>query len=232
MLYIWSEHPRSRGDNYLFLTRSLDDTLKGLEYPEVADPVGFVQAQKAFRRAMWVKDLDSLAEREKAKRKLQGVLNRLVVQPARDTVGLGVLQAGTAYARVAEPGACAFCLMLAARGEVYSDSTVFGDTGRYHDNCRCLAIEVKNKSQLPRLNRDLADLWEETRQGHGGTLEFKDWRHTITAMREQYGGDTDWPKLKYARIPTYRYGGKSVVFEGEEITPFEENAGACATWVA
>ncbi|PFG28319.1 hypothetical protein [Corynebacterium renale] len=99
--------------DYLFLERSLDDTLRELEYPEVADPVGFEKARASFRYAMRVDDVGSVAERERAKTQLQAITNRLVVVPGRRTVELGVAQAGTRYARVPEPGACAWCLMVA-----------------------------------------------------------------------------------------------------------------------
>lgn len=67
---------------------------------------------------------------------------------ARDAV-LDAAQAPTgpviAWARIAEPGACKFCRMLATRGAVYtSEQTATVTTGakRYHHNCRCHAEPV------------------------------------------------------------------------------------------
>lgn len=47
----------------------------------------------------------------------------------------------TGWARIAEPGACAFCRMLATRGAVYTEQTVLRTFGglKYHSNCRCSA---------------------------------------------------------------------------------------------
>ena len=51
-----------------------------------------------------------------------------------------------AYARVPEPGACKFCLMLASRGFVYSKSTA-GQTKKFHGKCRCNAVPVWDETR-------------------------------------------------------------------------------------
>lgn len=146
--------------DYLFLERSLDDELRKLPYPELADPVGFEDASRSFYWAMnTVKEEQSAEALALATRKLAGVLNRLVLQPGRETVGGATLKAGTRFARVTEPGACAFCLMLAGRGAVYLEDT-HGVGQKWHDNCRCLAIEAKSNRDLPQLNRDVEREWQ------------------------------------------------------------------------
>ena len=150
---------------YLFLSRSLADHLAGLEYPEVADPVGFEQAKGSFEWAMNTsRDATGEFDKQLALRKLAGITNRLVAQPARQTVMQAVEKAGTAYARIPEPGACSFCLMLASRGAVYSKDTVlFKKTGgKYHDNCRCVGIEVQTPEDLPQINKDLEAIWKKS----------------------------------------------------------------------
>jgi hypothetical protein len=62
--------------------------------------------------------------------------NEYALQPGRDTVMEAAHADKVAYARVPEPGACKFCLMLASRGFVYSKSTV-GDAKKFHGKCRC-----------------------------------------------------------------------------------------------
>ena len=147
--------------DYLFLERSFDDELRKLPYPELSDPVGFDDASRSFYWAMsTVQEEQSAEALALATRKLAGVLNRLVLQPGRETVGGATLKAGTRFARVTEPGACAFCLMLAGRGAVYLDST-HGAGQQWHDNCRCLAIEVKHDRDLPQLNKDMDREWSE-----------------------------------------------------------------------
>lgn len=62
--------------------------------------------------------------------------NEYALQPGRDTVMQSAHKDNAAYARVPEPGACKFCLMLASRGFVYSKSTA-GGTKKFHGKCRC-----------------------------------------------------------------------------------------------
>lgn len=148
--------------DYLFVQRSLDKSLAGLEYPTAAEPASYEQAKGSFRWAtsQWrtYQDETSLAA---AKRRLSGVLNRLVAQPAHETVSEAALAAGTGFARVPEPGACDFCLMLASRGAAYTRESV-GRSKKFHDNCRCLGIEVQNPSDLPQINRELGEIWQAT----------------------------------------------------------------------
>lgn len=225
--------------DYLFQQRSLDESLAGLEYPEVASPVGFEQAKSSFRYAMWLKEYsEDQALREVAKRKLVGVLQRLVADPARRTVEMGVAAAGTGYARFPEPGACDFCLMLASRGAVYSAGTVvggrataerrkhgvgIGDVAKYHDNCRCLGIEVSDGNPLPLINRQLQGAWESAIKGQSD--QFGAWQEYLRGRREQARRGPLWPRLKSVTVPKYRGDGISTVFAGEELPGLEKMPG-------
>jgi len=63
---------------------------------------------------------------------LQGSMQRLVMNSYRDTMMGSAIVAKRKFARVAEPGACPFCLMLASRGAVYlskQQATFVGATG-------------------------------------------------------------------------------------------------------
>lgn len=121
---------------------------------------------------------------------LTGAMQRLVMNAYRDTVIGSAIAAQRRFARVAEPNACSFCLMLASRGAVYlskerasyvgasaftkhySDGSERGyrmKTGRirgsrprdskFHDNCKCHVVEVKDESQLPESSKWLMDAW-------------------------------------------------------------------------
>lgn len=72
--------------------------------------------------------------------------NEYTLQPGRDTVMQAAHKDNAAWARVPEPGACKFCLMLASRGFVYSKSTV-GDARKFHGKCRCNAMPVWNETR-------------------------------------------------------------------------------------
>lgn len=69
------------------------------------------------------------------------IANEYALQPGRDTVMQAAHKDNAAYARVPEPGACDFCIMLGSRGFVYTKATV-GDTNKFHGKCRCQAVPV------------------------------------------------------------------------------------------
>lgn len=73
---------------------------------------------------------------------------------------------GVGYARMPEPGACNWCLLLSSRGAVYTEATVTtvsearmftGTSGRegrrpgedFHDACRCDGVAVRDDDELP-----------------------------------------------------------------------------------
>lgn len=91
--------------------------------------------------------------------RLSASLDRLVRGADRDTVEGNATRDRRAagYRRVARPGACAFCLMLATREGDYSSQEAATSVGggqrgrirgtqpqgsRYHDHCRCFAAPV------------------------------------------------------------------------------------------
>lgn len=177
--------------NYLFIERSLDEDFADLPYPEVASPIDFDQAKTSYR---WATTTESVHVDDAAKalalRKLKGITNRLVGLPGHQTVYRATYEAKTNFARVPEPGACPFCLMLASRGAVYSAETVLTahSIGAFHDNCRCLGIEVRRKNDLPQINQDLEALWAAnsnriTRSKAGSLTE---WSRILSERKRQF----------------------------------------------
>lgn len=128
-------------------------------------------------------DRDDLAA---ARKRLYGSTQRLVLQPARETIWDNTELAKTTFARVPKPGACEWCLMLASRGAVYDEDTVLITTGRstpksgrpaglrFHDNCRCETREVRSEDETPDINRRLEELWAD----HGKS-NFNVWREYL-----------------------------------------------------
>ena len=104
------------------------------------------------------------------------MIDRHVLNGHRQTMMLSAMAAGNGYARKPEPGACSFCMMLASRGAVYASrvhATSVGAPGvvlrgnkrqgdRYHDNCRCVAVEVSEGDGLPPEALELRKVWEKT----------------------------------------------------------------------
>jgi hypothetical protein len=72
--------------------------------------------------------------------------NEYALQPGRETVMQAAHADNAAYARVPEPGACDFCLMLASRGFVYTKATV-GDENKFHGKCRCNPMPVWDETR-------------------------------------------------------------------------------------
>jgi len=105
---------------------------------------------------------------------LSMMTNEYALQPGRDTVMQAAHKDNAAYARVPEPGACDFCIMLASRGFVYSKETV-GDTVKFHGHCRCNAVPV----------------WDETR----ARVEYG---YDPVALYDQYRANQD-AKAKTSR---------------------------------
>lgn len=172
--------------DYLFLSRSYDETLRELEYPEQAEPASYEQAESAFRYATAVPDIKNITRTDIAAvlGKLQSITNRLVAAPGHRTVEMAVARAGSRYARVPEPGACTWCLMLASRGAVYSKETVVKNLDRYHDGCRCVGIEVKeDMSDLPQINKDLEKLWKRNPSEEGFKRTIQDKREELELER-------------------------------------------------
>lgn len=105
-----------------------------------------------------------------------GMVDRHIQNGHSETILLSSLAAGNGYARQPEPGACSFCLMLASRGAVYASeehATRVGAPGvvlrggqkpkdRFHDNCKCRAVEVSDGDGLPPEALKLRKLWIDT----------------------------------------------------------------------
>jgi len=85
------------------------------------------------------------------------------VEGGREVLGQSIHEDKLAlgYARLPKPNACAFCVMLASRGAVYSKDTVLRTTSRakhrgpgvqYHEKCGCSMVPLFDTDQkLPDL---------------------------------------------------------------------------------
>jgi hypothetical protein len=112
--------------------------------------------------------------------KVTGATERLVLDQGRDTIVQAVHAdpAATGWARIPEPGACSFCLMLATRGAVYGAAS---KDFKSHNHCECHA----DPSFVPRKQYALTpeviaarDLYRKTPGGANKQLAF---RHAVEA---------------------------------------------------
>jgi hypothetical protein len=169
----FGEQAAQEAVDYLALDRA---TARGFDAPPII-PDELILPEQVEGALQWA--LRPLAERdlERVESQLSGATQRLVWQASRDTITDNIARAGTRFARVPRPDACAFCLMLGSRGAVYiSEATAELTTGRstarsgrpaglsYHDNCRCLPREVRedNEDQLPDITQRLESVWADS----------------------------------------------------------------------
>lgn len=112
---------------------------------------------------------------EKALGRVIDITDRLIKKQARDTVTLNVERdpARARYARVPTgPSTCAFCMMLAGRGAVYSqESAAHKD---YHGHCDCVPTPVWDDGDLERIKAEnsydpdsLYNVYKEARRATG-----------------------------------------------------------------
>lgn len=133
------------------VTKSVGWALSGLFGPLNTEPVTVDGAVVDPFRARW----------ETARTQLGGVTEKLVADQGRDAVITAVQQDPEAkgWARVAEPGACAFCAMLATRGAVYKKDTADFQS---HDHCRCIPEPVFTAYEPPARVREWQQLYHQS----------------------------------------------------------------------
>lgn len=228
----YGEQAAHAAADYLFLQRGLDETLAGLAYPDVAAPVEYQEAVAAYRAASRVSQADwrrFIADgatddvdvfHDKTFQKLSGALNRVVLRPARQTVASNIAD-GMKFARVPEPGACNWCLMLASRGAVYSkDSVGMTRATRFHDHCRCIGMEVSDAAPLPSVNRELEAAWQEATKNSFDQAEmYRDWKSHLDRRSKVLQSRVEFPSIPGVEIPRYRGEQKTtgVLPSGERI---------------
>jgi hypothetical protein len=165
--------------------------------PRPADPPPVEQIAQAVDWAvqpLWSSDVlaQPLAEAGStaiadAKARLAASSERLVLDTGRDTIVAGVQadRKAKGWARVPEPGACSFCLMLATRGAVYRDAAMA--EFKSHDNCRCHIEPVFTAYEPSARIREAQALWATSTRGKSGNA-------ARTAFRQAVEGRTAPPK--------------------------------------
>lgn len=132
-------------------------------------------------------------------RNLAESVSQLVLEQSREATLTAVEtdRAAKGWARVAEPGACAFCAMLATRGAVYKSADTAGAdqnarfTGegefKYHDNCRCHVEPVFNAYEPTAQVRQWQAEWAQLKKDLGRSPSAYEWRR-------HFEGRSDGPR--------------------------------------
>ena len=117
---------------------------------------------------------------------------------ARETDELPFDREIIGWYRVTDGDPCHFCAMLASRGAVYSSRFTAGvsihdnvnlDGGynaAWHPNCNCVAKPLYSTDlDVPDLNRELRDLWNEVTAGLSGSNARSAYRRAIQARSQR-----------------------------------------------
>lgn len=138
-----------------------------------ADPAGLDQVTRSLdwaTKGLWSTDPDVAA----ARRRVDAVAQKLILDPGRATLLDATAQDPQArgWARVARPGACWFCRMLATRGAVYKTETTAlqrADGRRYHDDCHCTIEPLFGAAYEPPAHvREWQAMWRDSTAGKSG----------------------------------------------------------------
>ena len=95
-----------------------------------------------------------------ALKRLVGSTQRLSLQPGRQTIYQMAKRDRIRYAHVPRGKTCAFCMMLASRGAVYTSQQP-----HYHDRCDCVSTPIWSEDDLPDINRELNEEWQQATRG-------------------------------------------------------------------
>ncbi len=122
----------------LFETQAADLEIK----PKVKLSPGANRAE-IIARARWaLQQADQLGN-------LTTLLDELVKRPYRDTFADSAAASGVGWARVPKGKTCAWCRMLASRGAVYSSAASAGESRKYHGDCDCQPVLVRDERDYP-----------------------------------------------------------------------------------
>jgi len=133
---------------------------------------------------------------ERVPARLDGALQRLVLQPGRDTITLNAAKdpVRPRYIRIpAGPNPCAFCVLLASRQlnakfSGYASAARAGgtDATKYHKHCECVAVPVfpgDDPADLSPNMSDYEDMYSKARADAGSG----DTKAILASMRKLHG---------------------------------------------
>lgn len=141
-------------------------------------------------KGLWSEEPDVPA----AQSLVRGVAERQALDTGRNTL-LDAIHAdkkAKGWARVIEPGACSFCILLATRGAVYREHSFttsnfkFSGPGAFkaHNHCRCSLEPVFGEYEPSADLRKWQALYQETSKGKSGRAARSAFREAVDATRQ------------------------------------------------
>lgn len=160
----------------------LDAGVAGRFTVPLADPAGLEQVTESVRwatRDLWRPD----PAVPQARAAVAATAERLALNAGRDTV-VNAVQAdrkARGWARVTEPGACSFCLLLGTRGAVYrSEQTASFEA---HDHCRCHPEPVFTAYEPSAEMRHWQAVYRQAAKAGSGKAVRDEFRRLVEAER-------------------------------------------------
>lgn len=125
---------------------------------------------------------------DKALADMAAITDRIIAEADRAAIEVSVEAdpAEPRWARVAQPGACAFCALLASRGPAYRTEETAGlakHGRRYHEHCGCVATPVwpDETFELPDYAEPWIDAYDQARLDLGPGADLS---ALLSKMRE------------------------------------------------
>lgn len=153
--------------------------------PTLAPTANATKVETSLRWAtkdLWTGEPDL----ETARTNVIGVADKNVLDTGRLTTLDAVKQDRKAvgWAREVEPGACAFCLLLATRGAAYRSQG--SSSFESHDHCRCIAVPVFSAYEPSADVRHWQSVYKEsTKNARGSKASIAAFRSAVAAERSQ-----------------------------------------------
>lgn len=117
---------------------------------------------------------------------LKGGMQRLIMQAGRETMFTSADRdpVKTQFMRVTTGSEnCAFCVLMASRGAIYTSEASAGKMRRFHDSDDCQIIPVRNPEDVPE-EFDPDKLYEMYRNVQSPGMSTK---QVLSLMRSEYG---------------------------------------------
>lgn len=150
---------------------------------------GAVPREQAAATARWAaQPLWRDGDPQKTLALLLGATQRYVRAPGRDTIRKSARRSGARYARVpTKSDPCAWCVMLASRGDVYHTKETAGGTKDWHDDCGCEATAIWGPDDLPE-GYDPDDLYAQYLAGRAAVdAKWPSTKQILAEMRSELG---------------------------------------------
>ncbi|AXQ64915.1 capsid maturation protease [Mycobacterium phage Renaud18] len=167
----------------------------------VVETAAAIPVERLTQSAEWALG----AKGEQGLARLEGTVQRAVFDGARETTLINVArEPGSRWVRHARPEACAFCRMMATRYEnprmwYRSEESALNVVGRgragrargkrkvgskgYHDDCRCIAVEVRPGQDYE--PPEYVQAWNEELAKAQANAGKNDARSILAAWRDQ-----------------------------------------------